>query len=216
MNRLSSTRLRLAPSPPILISCPSACTANMVQDLIAFPSTSTVHAPQFVVSQPMWVPVSPRPWRIRWESSSRGSTSAAFFMPLIVNLIRRMGTSPVSWSPRSSYTVVMSGRPFRGLEVAAQQPDHKGAHHVPLVFRAAAVVGPGPGRLRGELGRLLDALGGQRLPGQGAGRGGNGDGRSAHPGPGNPRPLHRPAGGLQRHPGAHSGEVADPAIPAEI
>ncbi len=63
----------------------------MVQDLTGRPSTSTVHAPQFVVSQPMWVPVSPSPRRIRWDSSSRGSTSAIFFWPLIVNLIRRTG-----------------------------------------------------------------------------------------------------------------------------
>src|SRR5262249_59754786 len=97
--------------------------------------------------------------------------------PLIVNLIRRMGTSPVAWSPRSSYTVVMSGRPFRRLQVAAQQPHHEGAHHVPLVLRAAAVVGPGLGRLRGELGRLLDALRRHAPAGQGAGRGGDGDGR---------------------------------------
>ena len=65
----------------------------MVQDLTGRPSTSTVHAPQFVVSQPMCVPVSPSPRRIRWASSSRGSTSAIFFWPLTVNLIRRIGTS---------------------------------------------------------------------------------------------------------------------------
>ena len=32
----------------------------MVQDLIGLPSNRIVHAPQLVVSQPMWVPVSPR------------------------------------------------------------------------------------------------------------------------------------------------------------
>ena len=31
----------------------------MVQDLIGLPSSRTVQAPQLVVSQPMWVPVSP-------------------------------------------------------------------------------------------------------------------------------------------------------------
>ena len=31
---------------------PFACTANIVHDFIGVPSTSTVHAPQLVVSQP--------------------------------------------------------------------------------------------------------------------------------------------------------------------
>ena len=39
-------------------SCPSAIAASIVQDLTGSPSTSTTHAPQFVVSQPQWVPVS--------------------------------------------------------------------------------------------------------------------------------------------------------------
>jgi hypothetical protein len=84
----------------VLISFPSACTASMVHDFTGRPSTSTVQAPQLVVSQPMWVPVSPSPRRIRWASSSRGSTSAIFFSPLTVNLIRRTGTSVISpsWS----------------------------------------------------------------------------------------------------------------------
>ena len=38
---------------------PFACTANIVHDFIGVPSTSTVHAPQLVVSQPTCVPVSP-------------------------------------------------------------------------------------------------------------------------------------------------------------
>ena len=73
----------------------------MVQDFTGRPSTRTVHAPQLVVSQPMCVPVSPSPRRIRWDSSSRGSTSAIFFCPLTVNLIRRTGTSVV-WPSGSS------------------------------------------------------------------------------------------------------------------
>ena len=94
--------LAVARPSTVLISCPSAWTASIVQDFTARPSTSTVHAPQLVVSQPMCVPVSPSPRRIRWESSSRGSTSAIFFAPLIVNLIRRTGTSLAASSPRSS------------------------------------------------------------------------------------------------------------------
>ena len=86
----------------MLISWPSACTASMVQDFTGRPSTSTVQAPQLVVSQPMCVPVSPSPRRIRCDSSSRGSTSAIFFSPLMVNLIRRTGMSLAAWPSVSS------------------------------------------------------------------------------------------------------------------
>ena len=49
-----------APCRPstVVIRRPSAWTASMVHDFTGVPSTSTVHAPQLVVSQPMWVPVS--------------------------------------------------------------------------------------------------------------------------------------------------------------
>ena len=38
---------------------PSACAASIVHDFTDSPSSSTVHAPHDVVSQPMLVPVSP-------------------------------------------------------------------------------------------------------------------------------------------------------------
>ncbi len=41
----------------VVTSRPSACTASTVHDLTGTPSSSTVQAPQWVVSQPMWVPV---------------------------------------------------------------------------------------------------------------------------------------------------------------
>src|SRR5579864_5023835 len=63
--------LAVARPSTVPISCPSACTASMVQDFAGRPSTSTVHAPQLVVSHPMWVPVSPSPRRIRWEQQPR-------------------------------------------------------------------------------------------------------------------------------------------------
>ena len=85
----------------MLISRPSTWTASIVHDFTGWPSTSSVHAPQLVVSQPMCVPVSPSPRRTRWASSSRGSTSATFLAPLTVNRIRRIGTVSVS-SPVSS------------------------------------------------------------------------------------------------------------------
>ena len=44
-----------APASPstVPISAPSACTARTVHDLVGFPSSSTVQAPQWVVSHPM-------------------------------------------------------------------------------------------------------------------------------------------------------------------
>ena len=41
------------------ISCPSAIAARIVHDLTGLPAINTTHAPQFDVSQPQWVPVSP-------------------------------------------------------------------------------------------------------------------------------------------------------------
>jgi hypothetical protein len=42
----------------VVTALPSAWTARTVHDFTGVPSSSTVHAPQFVVSQPTWVPVS--------------------------------------------------------------------------------------------------------------------------------------------------------------
>src|SRR5271165_4201725 len=58
------------------------CGANTVQDLTGLPSRSTVHAPQFVVSQPTCVPVSARTSRMKWTRRSRGSISASWSRPL--------------------------------------------------------------------------------------------------------------------------------------
>src|SRR5260370_6160043 len=43
--------LALARPSTVLISWPSACPASSVQDLTGPPSTSTLHAPQLVLSQ---------------------------------------------------------------------------------------------------------------------------------------------------------------------
>ena len=65
----------------VVMSEPSACTANMVQDFTDMPSISTVQAPQWVVSQPIWVPVSERFSRMKWTSSVRGSTRPSTSAP---------------------------------------------------------------------------------------------------------------------------------------
>ncbi len=71
----------------VVTSRPSACTPNIVQDLIGRPSSSTVQAPQLVVSQPTCVPVSPNSSRIRCARSIRGSTSALRSAPLTLTVI---------------------------------------------------------------------------------------------------------------------------------
>src|ERR1700756_803769 len=53
-----SSPLRDSPST-VVTSDPSAWTANIVQDLTAYPSTRTVQAPQTPVSHPTCVPVNP-------------------------------------------------------------------------------------------------------------------------------------------------------------
>src|SRR5262245_35055377 len=68
----------------VVIEEPSACTAKTVQDFTVRPSTRTVHAPHWLVSQPMWVPVSRRFSRRKWTRSTRGSTVAFRALPLTV------------------------------------------------------------------------------------------------------------------------------------
>ena len=68
----------------MVTSCPSAWAASTVQDFTDSPSSSTVHAPQEVVSQPTLVAVRPATSRTKCTSSIRSSTSAATWLPLTV------------------------------------------------------------------------------------------------------------------------------------
>src|SRR6266404_2794702 len=70
----------------VVISDPSACTANMVQDFTAKPFINTVQAPQYVVSQPTCVPVRSHASRRNSTSNMRGSTSRAHGLPLALIL----------------------------------------------------------------------------------------------------------------------------------
>src|ERR1700687_1988078 len=69
-----------------VISDPSACTANIVQDFTAKPFISTVQAPQYVVSQPTCVPVRSHASRRNSTSNMRGSTSRAYGLPFTLIL----------------------------------------------------------------------------------------------------------------------------------
>src|SRR6476469_6266365 len=66
----------------VVTEWPSACAASTVHDFTGAPSSSTVHAPQEVVSQPMLVPVRPITSRRYCTSSVRASTSLTVGSPL--------------------------------------------------------------------------------------------------------------------------------------
>src|SRR3954453_21854349 len=75
----------LSARPSMVVTLPpSACTARMVHDLIDLPSTWTTQAPHWLVSQPTWVPVSPRCSRRNWTNSVRASTFPDTALPLTV------------------------------------------------------------------------------------------------------------------------------------
>ena len=80
-------------------ACPSAIAASSVHDLTGLASSHTTQLPQFDVSQPQWLPVSPSSSRMKWMSSSRGSTSRAYSVPLTVIATRIVMSSP---GPRRS------------------------------------------------------------------------------------------------------------------
>ena len=65
---------------------PLTCSAKTLQDLVAAPSTSTVQAPHWAVSQPWWVPVSPSCSRSKSTSRVEGGTAKATGWPLTCRL----------------------------------------------------------------------------------------------------------------------------------
>ena len=82
--------VRRGASPSIVVtSAPSAWSASTVQLFTARPSTRTVQAPHWLVSQPTCVPVSPSPSRSAWTSSVRPSTSSERGSPLTTSSRRR-------------------------------------------------------------------------------------------------------------------------------
>src|SRR5215470_12983562 len=111
---------------------------------------------------------------------------------------------------------VMSRRLICRVLGTAQDAYDERPHDVPLVLRAAAVVGP---RLRGcgrEIGRLLDAVGGQRSPDERVGRLRGPDGGPADAGQCDPGPGHGVAGRLNGYRDADRREIADAALELEV
>src|SRR5688572_25772329 len=64
---------------------PSAWTASVVHDFTDIPSISTVQAPHWLVSHPIFVPVRPASRR-KCTRSSLGSTSLSYWRPLTLML----------------------------------------------------------------------------------------------------------------------------------
>src|SRR5208282_3335831 len=80
----------------VVISDPSACTANMVQDFTARPFISTVQAPQYVVSQPTCVPVRSHASRTNSTSNMRGSTWREYALPFTLIFTAIFSTAAAS------------------------------------------------------------------------------------------------------------------------
>ena len=110
----------------VVIELPSAWTARQVHDRTATPSSRTVQAPHWLVSQPILVPVTPPRSRMKWTSSSRGSTSRWYRRPLMV---RSIGTftraPPISEEQRLGRSRVMKDRIIAGV-LSADQLDRPG------------------------------------------------------------------------------------------
>src|SRR5213594_291333 len=183
-----------------MISLSRAWTANTVHDFTARPSMRTVQAPQWVVSHPIWVPVSRSTSRIRWTSRRRGSTLASCFSPLIESLTH------------------IASPPFAGaLQGFAERAGRQHSDHVPLVLDRPAEILAGLGRLCAELGGALD--GGVVWPValEGCLRPRGLDGSETDAGEADPDLVAGAAGAereLRRH--GDCGEVADLALELEV
>src|SRR6266850_2007657 len=125
----------------VMISPPSAIGANSVQDFALRPFSRTVQAPQYVVSQPMCVPVRLKCSRSNSTSRVRGSTSASRGSPLTRTRTRIFSASGI-FVPRLN---VFPARPAHRnsdgpLEESGDQDALviRGASHVVLRFRGRA------------------------------------------------------------------------------
>ena len=83
----------------VTMSAPSAWAASTVHDFTDSPLSSTVQAPHELVSQPMFVPVSPSVSRRYCTSSSLGSTSCWCLEPFTSTEIRTIGDHPRAHTP---------------------------------------------------------------------------------------------------------------------
>src|SRR5690625_855925 len=104
----------------VMISAPSQAMAKTVQDFTLSPSTWTVQAPHWLVSQPTCVPVSPNPSRRNWTRSVLPSTSPETGLPFTT-----IETVAIFLPPCISGARGMSGRaPPARVRSAEQPPQH--------------------------------------------------------------------------------------------
>src|SRR5262245_4433698 len=90
----------------MVVTLPSTCQANTVQDFTALPSTWTTQAPHCEVSQPTWVPVRRRFSRRYCTRRVRGSTSPLTGLPFTVIATAAMGNLLKSGSKRPFFDAV--------------------------------------------------------------------------------------------------------------
>src|SRR5699024_8775171 len=128
--------------------------------------TSTVHAPQFVVSQPIWVPDRPSPWRSRCASSSLGSTSTTLRAPLTVTVIlRAFGPGSTTSTLMCPSVLLISGCHLRSVLPARLQCAHdERVDDASLVVRATTQIARRSSRLGRQPRRFADRFGVQGLP----------------------------------------------------
>src|SRR5947208_13026985 len=89
----------------------------MVQDFTARPFISTVHAPQYVVSQPTCVPVRSQSSRRNSTSSTRGSISRAYDLPFTLiwtAIFFVAAVSGIEMCPLHLLAASAAGRDFDG------------------------------------------------------------------------------------------------------
>src|SRR5262249_32656639 len=66
---------------------PATRASDVTHERTAFPSTTTVHAPQWAIPHPNFVPVRPSESLRTQRSGVLGASFASTLLPLIVNLI---------------------------------------------------------------------------------------------------------------------------------
>src|SRR5262245_27333731 len=136
----------------VRISAPSACTAKTVHDFTVLPLNRTVHAPQLLVSQPMWVPVSPRASRMKCTNSSLGSTAASRSRPLILTFTSSFFAICSSSAQLQKTHLLLTGPLYR----PGDRPPGQFFDQTLLVLRRTAQVRAGLRIVSGKLGCLGD------------------------------------------------------------
>src|SRR6266850_2240476 len=125
----------------VMISPPSAIGANSVQDFVVRPFNRTVQAPQYVVSQPICVPVRLKCSRSNSTSRVRGSTSASRGSPLTRTRTRMFSASNIFVPRLNVFPVRPPHRDSYGpLDESGDQNAFviRGAPHVVLRFSGRA------------------------------------------------------------------------------